>query len=171
MRSQLKTVVAVLRQEIQLGANDFGEIIGKPIGTVKKLESEALKLSEKTALKITAETGIATRWLLDGDPNKPMFCEPGWENRNWDGSLDNSYSRATFEIVQVSKAMTSKDRPYRRLRNLDAASIKMCSEWFGILAAARKDGKAGVAEYLLGQFLEKMKKRFGYDEKKNRPID
>ncbi len=60
---------------------------------------------------------------------------------------------------------------YVRQQKRDAQSLEMCSQWFGILAAARKDGKQEVAEYLLSQFIDQMKKRFGYESARKRQID
>jgi transcriptional regulator with XRE-family HTH domain len=71
MKSTLSTVVAVVRKEIGLSADEFGRLIGKPIGTVKKLEAGTLKLSERTARDISEKTGVAMGWLLDGEVQVP----------------------------------------------------------------------------------------------------
>jgi transcriptional regulator with XRE-family HTH domain len=71
MKSTRSTTVAIVRQEIGLSAEDFGKLIGKPLGTIKSLESNRLKLSEKTARVISEKTGVAMSWLLDNNVLAP----------------------------------------------------------------------------------------------------
>jgi len=172
--SSKRTTVAALRTTLGLSVEQFAELIGKSVSTVKSLETPGrLNLSEDTAVKISDETGISARWLLEGDPDKPMVCAPGWENAKFDGSYDDRYGRGTFEMVQAGKQI-AKDparKRYLRQQKRDAQSLELCSQWFGILAAARKDGKQEVAEYLLSQFIDQMKKRFGYDSARKRDMD
>jgi hypothetical protein len=118
-------------------------------------------------VKISDETGISARWLLEGDPDKPMINDGSW-------GPDTHYDKGIFELMQATAQAMAKDpgrKRYLRQQKRDAQSLEMCSQWFGILAAARKDGKQEVAEYLFGQFIDQMKKRFGYDSAQKRDID
>jgi hypothetical protein len=83
------------------------------------------------------------------------------------------YEKGLFEFIQATTQAKARDPDHQRyLRELkrDAWSIELCSQWFGILAAAREDGKQEVAEYLLNQFIDQMKERFGYYEAQKRDI-
>jgi transcriptional regulator with XRE-family HTH domain len=81
MRSTLATVVSVVRHTTGLSSEEFGELIGKPQNTIKKLEAGILKLSEGTALSISRATGVGLSWLLAGDPKTPPTDDQG---RPWD---------------------------------------------------------------------------------------
>ena len=52
-------------------ADDFADIIGKKMPTLRSLETGRLKLSEETALKISQETGVDVRWLMTENTNEP----------------------------------------------------------------------------------------------------
>jgi hypothetical protein len=109
-----------------------------------------------------------------------MVCAPEWifelpPRQDWNGrelpyEQSDHYNRSTFQHVRFAKEMARVKPSRKRLRQekLEARSRELCSEWFGILAMASKDGKQQVAEYLLGQFISDMKKRFGYDPEKVR---
>jgi hypothetical protein len=95
--------------------------------------------------------------------------------RDVPGDYDDRYSRSVFETVRtgalmVTKASIRRGKQAAHRRKLDSRSIDLCSKWFGILASARKDDKAEIAEYLLTEFMGRMRARFGYDESKTRSI-
>jgi DNA-binding XRE family transcriptional regulator len=167
-RSPLRTTLAVLRSELELSQEEFGKLISRSRPTIQAIELGKLRLTEDLAAKISAETGISARWLLEGDPDKPMINDGSW------GPGDNRYNKGLFEHVRATAQAMAKDpghKRYLRQQKRDAQSLEMCSQWFGILAAARKDGKQEVAEYLLSQFIDQMKKRFGYESARKRQID
>jgi transcriptional regulator with XRE-family HTH domain len=170
--SSKRTTVAALRTTLGLSVEQFSKLIGKSVSTVKSLETpDRLKLSEDTAMKISDETGISARWLLEGDPDKPMIADSGWAPPDKPAPL---YYKSLFEHIQATAQAMAKDqgrKRYLRHQKRDAQSLELCSQWFGILAAARKDGKQEVAEYLFGQFIDQMKKRFGYESARKRDID
>lgn len=72
MRSGRRTTVAVLRLATGLSAEEFGQLIGKSLSTVKSIEAGKLALSMRTAASIAQKTGISLKWLLDGDVDAPM---------------------------------------------------------------------------------------------------
>ena len=45
--------------------------------TIQAIELGKLNLSEELALKISVETGVSARWLLDGDPNVEPVMDDG----------------------------------------------------------------------------------------------
>src|ERR1700731_675257 len=96
MRSLQKTSVAVLRQMVGLSAEEFGQLVGKSISTMTKLDNGQLPLSEETAQLISIETGVDMRWLLSGNPEEePYFTDV--ENGK------QPYSKEVFERVQAAK--------------------------------------------------------------------
>src|ERR1700733_7798809 len=92
-----KTTVAVLRQKIGLSVEEFGQLIGKSISTVTKLENGLLKLSVETAMKISNETGVEVKWLMAGKPKEdPNWIEEGWNRKE-------PYNKELFEKIQAHK--------------------------------------------------------------------
>ena len=166
--SSKRTTVAVLRNAVELSIEEFAKLIGKSIYTIRSLESGRLKLGEETALKISDETGCSARWLLENRPDAPMVASDNWPL--WSTEGDKLSVKEIFEMVQAH-AKSPDRKAYLQTKRIAARSEEMYSQWLGILAAARKAGKQEVAEYLLGQFLDQMKKRFGYDEKTGRKLD
>jgi transcriptional regulator with XRE-family HTH domain len=73
MRSAQRTTTAVLRLATGLSAEEFAQLIGKSLPTVRSLESGKLALSESTAGAITKKTGIHLGWLLNADPSAPLI--------------------------------------------------------------------------------------------------
>jgi transcriptional regulator with XRE-family HTH domain len=71
MKSLLKSTVAVVRNEIGQTVDEFAELLGCSVWTVRRLERKDLKLSEKLARKIREQTGAPVEWLLKNDPSLP----------------------------------------------------------------------------------------------------
>jgi transcriptional regulator with XRE-family HTH domain len=140
-RSPLRTTLAVLRSELGLSQEQFGKLVRRSRPTIQAIELGKLRLTEDLAATISAETGVSARWLLEGDPDKPMIADGSW-------GPDSPYYKSLFEHIQATARAMANDpdrKRYLRHRKRDAQSIEMCSQWFGILAAARKDGKQEVA--------------------------
>jgi transcriptional regulator with XRE-family HTH domain len=158
-QSARRSTLAVLREELGLTQAELGKLIELSRPTIQAIELGKLRLTEENAARLAAETGVSAGWLLAGDPDKPIVADPQWARR------DQPYGKQFFETIQAhttAKKRLDVDR--------DVWSLELCSEWFGVLAAARKAGKQEVAEYLLSQFIDQMKKRFGYDAKGKRRI-
>jgi transcriptional regulator with XRE-family HTH domain len=102
MKSTLSTVVAVVRHETGLSAQEFAELIGKSYPTLKSLESGRLKLSERTALDISRATGVSLEWLLAGDPK----------------TLPTTHQETVWTREQFSwhEAEKIKERMHKRIR-------------------------------------------------------
>jgi transcriptional regulator with XRE-family HTH domain len=156
MISRQKTTVAVLRQVLGLSVEEFGQLIGKSVSTVTKLENGLLKLSEETAFTISQETGVDMHWLMTGNPKEKPYHFDEWENRK------ESYQKQRFEIIQAQKIKGTKYRgePKWRLRY----AIDAVTDWFSVHNAAAENDKAELALYLMRQFLDGLVDRLGKDD-------
>jgi DNA-binding XRE family transcriptional regulator len=162
-RSARRSTLAVLREELGLTQGELGKLIDLSRPTIQAIELGKLRLTESNAAGISAQTGVSASWLLDGDPEKPMVADPTFSSR--------PYRRQFFETIQATFNAYAQRALKGHADDRDAWSIELCSEWFGVLAAARKAGQQEIAEYLLSRFIDQMKKRFGYDAKGKRRVD
>src|SRR4051794_8720260 len=89
MKSLLKSTVAVVRNEIGQTVDEFAELLGCSVWTIRRLERNDLDLSEKLARKIREETGTPVEWLLKNDPSRPPEDSSGL-----------LWSRQVFEVCQ-----------------------------------------------------------------------
>jgi hypothetical protein len=148
MRSLLSTVVAVVRNETGLSAEDFGKLIGKPVvGTIRKLEANLLGLSEKTAMQINVATGVSLPWLLRGDPSIPPVDKNGnpW---NHDAFLKH---RAGMVKARTTRSMHDK------------ISVNAADRLRKVLQSLSKDENAySLALAKTAVFLEDLEKEFSY---------
>jgi transcriptional regulator with XRE-family HTH domain len=147
MRSLLSTVVAVVRNETGLSAEDFGKLIGKPVGTIRKLEADLLDLSEKTAMQINVATGVSLPWLLRGDASSPPVDKNGdpWNHdaflRHRAGAVKARTTRSMHDKIAVNAANRLRDVLQSLSKNENAYSLALA--------------KTAV-------FLEDLEKEFGY---------
>jgi transcriptional regulator with XRE-family HTH domain len=147
MRSLLSSVVAVVRNETGLSAEDFGKLIGKPVGTIRKLEAKLLDLSEKTAMQINVATGVSLPWLLRGDASSPPVDKSGkpWNHdaflRHRAGMVKARTTRSMHDKIAVNAA----DRLRKVLQSL-----------------SKKEDAYALALAKTTVFLEDLEKEFGY---------
>lgn len=156
MQSKKKTPVAVLRTKLGLTVKEFAELIGKSVWSVTSLETGRLNLSEETAIKISDETGVAMKWLLDGNPKeKPYETDPV------DGSK-HPYTKEIFERIQAhkKKGITYSSNPNTRL----VRAIAAATPWLSVFNAADEAGRSDLAVYLLHQFFDGLVERLGKDD-------
>jgi transcriptional regulator with XRE-family HTH domain len=74
MRSQRRTTVASLRAFLGIKDIELAEILECSAYTVHSLECpDRLALSDSMANRIRHETGVSIDWLLNGDPDAPIF--------------------------------------------------------------------------------------------------
>lgn len=156
MISHQKTTVAVLRQELGLSAEEFGQLIGKSVSTVEKLDSGVLPLSEETAQTISKETGVDMRWLLAGEPKEEPY-EPYFTD------VENGVQPFTKEVFERVQARKQKPNP-----PLDPADYLAVSDLASIpfhmaYANAEKAGDGQLALHVYRKFLKDYVKRFGTD--------
>ena len=156
--SPFKHPLAVLRTILGLSQEELGSEIGLARRTVQAIELGNLRLTEENALKIQEATGVAMDWLLAGDVASEPYYFYGDELRR--------YSKDVFEEIQASRnseyeLVKSDETP----ASIHIGALATTADWFPILAAAEKAGKADIAVYFMRKFLEDMKERFGCDEK------
>jgi transcriptional regulator with XRE-family HTH domain len=157
MISREKTTVAALRQKLGLSVEEFGQLIGKSISTVTKLENGLLKLSVETATKISNETGVDLHWLMADDPSKaPYWIDQGLNRKE-------PYNKELFEKIQAHKKTGRMIRIGRRSRRL-ANAIAIAGDWLSVYNAAAEAGRAELAAYLMRQFLDGLVERLGKDD-------
>jgi hypothetical protein len=147
MRSLLSTVVAVVRNETGLSAEDFGKLIGKPLGTIRKLEAKLLDLSEKTAMQINVATGVGLPWLLRGDPSSPPVDKNG---KPWN---HDAFLRHRADTV---KARTTRSMHDKIATN---AGVRLRQILCGL---SKNEDAFSLALAKTAVFLEDIEKEFGY---------
>jgi transcriptional regulator with XRE-family HTH domain len=153
MISRLKTPVAVLRQTLGLSFEDFGKLIGKSFSTVTKLDNNDLPLSEETAQRISAETGVSLSWLLAGKPEeKPYFID----------SLNRKqpYLKEIFDLVQARK---KEELPFDPALNL-IVSLGLVGNFLSIYHAAAAAGRGQLAAYLIREAAKELAERLGKND-------
>jgi transcriptional regulator with XRE-family HTH domain len=105
MRSLRKTTVAVVREELGLGLQEFADLIGKSAATVSSLENGRLRLSEKTALEISKKTYVGLSWLMTGDPKVPPVDLKGkpWSSETYEKrwAVDKGMAQAMIAFHNV----------------------------------------------------------------------
>ena len=105
--------MAVLRLKTGLSAEEFGQLIGKSLSTVKSIESGKLALSMRTAVTIAQKTGISLKWLLDGDVDASMIDA---DHKPW--TVD-TYERARVrQVSPVDEPHITPQYQANRLRTL-----------------------------------------------------
>lgn len=161
MHSQLKTPVAVLRQQLGLNAEEFGELIGKSVSTVTKLENGLLKLSEETAFLISQKTCVDMQWLLDGKSDEaPYYFDPfdplDYTKREW--------TKEIFEVYQSRTTHIPAGYGKRVSWNL-AAAVQAVTDLLAVYHKAAKEGKGELALYLIKQCSRDLVERLGKDDK------
>ena len=163
--SSKQTTVAVIRSELGLSIEEFGELIGKAPSTIKALEAKnRLALSEETAAAISEATGVSLAWLLDGDPRRRMVTPEG-----------KPYTKEVYEMISGRREHLAwkLQIPEKRLKRswddlndpevLWSRGLTILALWFPVYSAAAKVGKAEIVEHLTSKFNRQMIKRFGTD--------
>lgn len=167
MISRQKTTVAVLRQLLGLSVEEFGQLIGKSVSTVTKLENGLLKLSAETAIKISHETGVDVEWLMAEDPKEdPYWTDPAWDRKE-------PYNKELFEKIQAHKKTGRRIRIGRKPARRLTSAIAIAVDWLSVYNAAAESDAANEGEgdkaervaYLVREFFDGLVKRFGKDDK------
>ena len=161
--SERRTTVAVLRNMLGLRIEDFAKLIDRSVPTIRTLESggsQRLSLSEKTALAISKETGVAVEWLLAGD----VAVQPYSALRSPAGDT-LPYNKGIFEMIQAAKAKTGVSGFAAELSaaELQVEALRTNLDWFPILLSAHKRGEADIAIFIMNQHLREMARRWPKD--------
>ena len=154
--SPLRHPLAVLRQIIGLTQKDFAKLVGKSTTTIQAIELGKLQLSKDLAVKISVETGVAARWLLEGDVLKPPVSE---EPVTKERTLELEFTKKYFEKWRadqikegygewgVSKTLGVPWEDEARL-----ASVK---------EAAKRSRNSRLFKYRFKKFLDEQEAEFG----------
>lgn len=89
-----------LREIAGITQRELAQIVGKNLTTIKVLELGRLKLSQKLAEKISLETGISAKWLLD----KMAETEPV-------DIMGRPYTKATFDAAREKYCLPPDTTP------------------------------------------------------------
>src|SRR5258707_11266689 len=65
-------VLAKLRSQLGLYQREFAKRVGLSQRTIQDVERGILKLSRRSAIKVSEGTGVSVEWLLDNDSRKPI---------------------------------------------------------------------------------------------------
>jgi transcriptional regulator with XRE-family HTH domain len=159
-RRRIRSSVALLRSELGLYQKQFADLLGCSTESIKSIELGRLKLSESLALRISAETGVDSQWLLRNGyyPILPsveaVYLDP---EKQW-----NVYNKKTFERFQAAKqsqgsVFAPNIKKDQFVGMLDHVKLR------SIIQSAHKRGLFQVARFKLGQFLKEFEEEFGSD--------
>jgi hypothetical protein len=149
--SSLRHPVAVVRRIAGMPQPAFAKIVLIPQGTLAKIESCHLPLSEENARRISDNTGVSAAWLLSGDVDEA----PPLETSSFHSPATNSgnFTRETFERHRA-KTETSKVRGLFSLRAVNA-------ELVAIAAAVRGSEAEGLFRYKMNNAVKALQREFG----------
>jgi hypothetical protein len=155
--SPLRHPLAVLRQLVGISQKQLADLVGKSTSAIQRIELKELDLSEELAHKISLETGISMKWLLDGDPSVPPF---GDFNNNPFLSDGNKFSKTVFERRradrEAGRSGWSELIPFTGLAGAKLAAIEH---------AALNHPDRTIMDYRVWKFLESLEKEFGISKK------
>lgn len=171
MKSLLKSSVAVVRNQIGQTVDEFAELLGVSVWTIRRLERNNLDLSEKLARKIREETGAPVEWLLKNDPSLPPKDSSGlfWSRQVFEvhqGRREAAEAaHSLFGTVNYTRLPTHKLRAKRLLiANYLAAWAER--EIHACLASSITKGEYEFERAIsrVKSFTESLEKDFGSDE-------
>ena len=149
-----RTTIAVVRNIIGLTYKEMAALIGYSMPTIQSLDCGRLKPSFKVAERISLETGVSLKWLLDGQVSK----EPTAEN------FKGTFSRRTFEETQAAKSQLpdfSISHPWLAVAlPLTFRIQRLCA----ILGKANEQNQIQLCSYKIDSFLDGLEKEFGADK-------
>ena len=154
--STRKTTAAVLREIIGIKDQQWADMLGRSVHTVRALECGRLKLSPELATKMVHETGISSIWLLNGDPAAPPTAQGG-----------QPYTRAEFDKAQADKGFY--DQPIWEARVM--IELGWSARLVAIIESASARKNYYMALYKINAALDSLQKEFGIDEKVYQHID
>lgn len=148
-RSSLRHPVAVLRQVIGLNQPDFASVVGIAESTLAKIETTRLPLSPENAIRISTETGVSFRWLIEGDSANAIVDEEG-----------NSFTESTFVAARAARGRGE----YTIENNLRASAAELSLDLHGLLLvmhSAHRKANMPLIAWRLHQFVRNLAKEFG----------
>jgi transcriptional regulator with XRE-family HTH domain len=163
--SSQRTPVAKLRDIIGQKTPEFAEMVGLSLSAVEKLESGRLKISEAVAQKISFETGVDARWLLDGDPHFPPFMDIAVREylsprrkKDHKDFAEASYSKKVFDRVRAMRL--AKEFPEGE-HTREEQIICLLFRLLFFYSSARSNGEEVMALYRLHNIEGDLAEEFG----------
>ena len=147
---QHKTCLSILRSILGPGAGNearFAEKIGRSTSWLKKASCGQISLTRDAALAIAYATGASVKWLLAGDPTKPLLDSEG-----------NPYTLETYAKYRT------QDREEKDRDDIALARDEMTGcihKLLQILGAANLKNRGGLFTFRLGNFVDEMADKFG----------
>src|SRR6266404_7020599 len=171
MKSLLKSSVAVVRNEIGQTVDEFAELLGCSVWTIRRLERNDLGLSERLARRIQQETGAPVEWLLKNEPRLPPEDSSGllWSRQVFEvrqGQRESAeLTHRILGTVNYKPLPTEKRRERRHLLAKYFAARAEAEIHASLASAIEKDEyefERGLSR--VNAFIESLKKDFGSDE-------
>jgi transcriptional regulator with XRE-family HTH domain len=171
MKSLLKSTVAVVRNEIGQTVDEFAELLGCSVWTIRRLERNDLDLSEKLARKIREETGAPVEWLLKNDPSLPPKDSSGlfWSKQVFE--VHQGKSEAAEAAHSLFGTLNYTRLPAHKLREKRLLVANYLAAWaereiHASLASAITKGEYEFERAIsrVKSFTESLEKNFGSDE-------
>ena len=144
--SARKTTAAVLRDIIGIKVPEWAEKLECSPHSIHDLESGRLKLSGAMAVKMCTQSGIALRWLIDGNPAAPAIAEDGRE-----------YTPAIYDEVQASE----KDFAIVDDVTLSGAAFEFFRLIYAMLINANRKRKFNLASYQTAKAIVELQSKYG----------
>jgi hypothetical protein len=121
------------------------------VPTLQAIELGKLALSEELALKITLETGVAMKWLLDGDPSVAPFRDDRLIHEPGD------FSKAAFERRRAERAV-GESGSIHPIHFPGVSGARLTA----IQGAARDNPNWKIAHYRISKFLKALKRNLEF---------
>jgi transcriptional regulator with XRE-family HTH domain len=150
--SPFRHPLAVLRHITGISQKEMAALVGRTPATVQAIELGKLALSEQLALKIALETGVAVRWLLNGDPSVAPFSD----DRPIFSDETGNFSKADFERRRADRA-AGRSGWSELIFFPGVAGARVTA----IEHAAVEHPNRNIAAYRISKFLEGLEKEFG----------
>lgn len=145
--SSKKTPVAVLRTILGIKDTEMAELLGRSVATIHSIECGRQRLTEENALTLFHETRICPKWLLAGDPNRPVMAN------------GEPYERDLYERAQAEKM--SYDRPHEFFKRYD--QLHFAATLIAIVESAHRRKNYFIASYKIREMLNRLRAEFGQD--------
>jgi hypothetical protein len=145
--SSRKTTAAVLRDLLRpIKVPEWAEMLNCSPHSIHDIESGRLKLSPAMALKMSYETGISVRWLMDGDPAAPPVSADGQD-----------YTKRIYDEVQAEKESFA----HVKENTVKADIIEFSRKIGNILKAANRERCYHLNAYWIGKALDQWSAALG----------
>ena len=132
----------------------MAKLLGRSVATIHSIECGRQRLTEENALTLFHETRICPKWLLAGDPNRPVAAN------------GESYERDLYERAQAEKMFY--DQPHEFFKRYD--QLHFAATLIAIVESAHRRKNYFIASYKIREALNRLRAEFGQDAA-SYPID